>query len=552
MPNVIKQTSRQVKAAYRKNDGRPSEREIRRLENLAAADRRAEELRAKEKQRVANRKKREEKAKKDREARLAIGIGDATQRAGFNFTQRRQKDWFRGYFAKAKQPGAADISGARLHPPAYDSGNEHDGTDHSNDDSLTGDDTTDQSDHLCDAGDDGESPNDADDSATEKAAHAVQDDSANETDPWETDECGDDEVPETIQALIRDRLASCYIPNSASGLKADGNILDADAPILNAEEATVNISEPNTNAADERNLAEQDEQDDLFDDADLDDDTMLELAQFELPTAEALLPISTAKPKTQVAQEIGTPDRQPHAMSDFFPSSELDISAEDLAEMDAPPKQSPLCQAKSVPRAPSTPTRTVAPRQRWPHGFPTPLATTKSPSLARTTSGASLMPPPPKPTLKRKFNDSDSHATRIPPSPKHHRPTTMTTTPQPPRPVTPPARQPARRAPIPHNFSFANIGMSTQLIEDNLSDDEDALLSSPVLVRPAPSTTTTATRVPPPPPPPQGSVTPRLNSRRVSTAAVPPRQRPSHFEDIGLSTQLVCEAAWEDVVLSSP
>ncbi|KAL1652007.1 hypothetical protein SLS58_000130 [Diplodia intermedia] len=102
MSTILKQTSRQVKDAYSKRNGRLSEDEVRRLEKLAAADRHAEELRERDKRKKEAKKRREDKDRKERDARRRNGIGDATQACGWNFTQRRQKDWFRTYFRKGQ------------------------------------------------------------------------------------------------------------------------------------------------------------------------------------------------------------------------------------------------------------------------------------------------------------------------------------------------------------------------------------------------------------------------------------------------------------------
>lgn len=130
MPVILKQTSREVKAAYRRGPRPPSEREIRRLENLAAADRRAEELRERERRRKANKRKREEKARMEREARRENGIGYATQACGWSLSQHRQKAWFEGYMERARMGdhGKARGGDASLGSPTPPRSPEHDAT----------------------------------------------------------------------------------------------------------------------------------------------------------------------------------------------------------------------------------------------------------------------------------------------------------------------------------------------------------------------------------------------------------------------------------------
>lgn len=109
MPTILKQTSHQAKAEYRKNGGRPSESQTRRLERSAARDREAEEGKKKEKRKKEAKKRREEKERKEKEARLKNGIGYATQACGYNFTQHRQKNWFRSYLQKAQPKPAPEL-----------------------------------------------------------------------------------------------------------------------------------------------------------------------------------------------------------------------------------------------------------------------------------------------------------------------------------------------------------------------------------------------------------------------------------------------------------
>ncbi|EKG13166.1 hypothetical protein MPH_09741 [Macrophomina phaseolina MS6] len=103
MTNIIKQTSKQVKAAFRKRGDRPSEREIRMLEREAAADRRAEEIKQKEKRKRENKKRREEKERREREARRKNGVSDASQACGWSLSQHRAKNWFQSYLKKTNE-----------------------------------------------------------------------------------------------------------------------------------------------------------------------------------------------------------------------------------------------------------------------------------------------------------------------------------------------------------------------------------------------------------------------------------------------------------------
>ncbi|KAF2404126.1 hypothetical protein EJ06DRAFT_546115 [Trichodelitschia bisporula] len=98
-------TSKQAKKQYNKHGPRLTEKELKRLEQSAADDQRAQMLRDQEKRRKEARKKREIQQQREEEKRQELGIGLATQLAGYNRTQIKTKNWMENFVGlKRKRP----------------------------------------------------------------------------------------------------------------------------------------------------------------------------------------------------------------------------------------------------------------------------------------------------------------------------------------------------------------------------------------------------------------------------------------------------------------
>ncbi|KAK7537529.1 uncharacterized protein J3D65DRAFT_668173 [Phyllosticta citribraziliensis] len=107
MPPTIKQTLKQAKADYKKYGPRVSEKDKRQLERGIELDRRAEGIKERERRRKDAEKKRREKEAREKETRRSMGVGRATQLAGFNHTQKQLKgamESFLGLGKKQQQP----------------------------------------------------------------------------------------------------------------------------------------------------------------------------------------------------------------------------------------------------------------------------------------------------------------------------------------------------------------------------------------------------------------------------------------------------------------
>lgn len=84
-------TLRQAKADYKKYGPRLSDKDLNRFERAAELDRRAEAIRAREKRRRQAQQRREEQERSNEDARRKMGIGLATQLAGYSKTQQQMK-----------------------------------------------------------------------------------------------------------------------------------------------------------------------------------------------------------------------------------------------------------------------------------------------------------------------------------------------------------------------------------------------------------------------------------------------------------------------------
>jgi tRNA nucleotidyltransferase (CCA-adding enzyme) len=86
-PHRIAQTSTELKKLAKKNGPRLNERQQKQFEREAELEQRAARARKAEESRKAAKKKREEKEAKEARARQQIGVGLATQLAGYSHTQ---------------------------------------------------------------------------------------------------------------------------------------------------------------------------------------------------------------------------------------------------------------------------------------------------------------------------------------------------------------------------------------------------------------------------------------------------------------------------------
>ncbi|KAJ9636374.1 hypothetical protein H2199_008049 [Coniosporium tulheliwenetii] len=95
------QTLRRAKAAYKKGHSTLSEAEAKRIERLEELERRACRAKLSEQRRKEAERKRLEKEEKERQARRQLGVGLATQLAGYSHTQREEEEGDEG----AEEPG---------------------------------------------------------------------------------------------------------------------------------------------------------------------------------------------------------------------------------------------------------------------------------------------------------------------------------------------------------------------------------------------------------------------------------------------------------------
>jgi hypothetical protein len=96
-PQTIKTTIRRAKAQYKKSGPQIAPAEQRRLARAVELDRRAQAAREREQRRKKAEKARAEREEKEREARRKLGIGFATQIAGYSLTQKQLKGGMEGW-----------------------------------------------------------------------------------------------------------------------------------------------------------------------------------------------------------------------------------------------------------------------------------------------------------------------------------------------------------------------------------------------------------------------------------------------------------------------
>jgi hypothetical protein len=95
-------TLRQAKADYKKYSHRLSDKDLSLCERAAELDRRAEAVRAREKRRRQAQQRREEQQKSEEDARRKIGIGLATQLAGYSNTQKQMRAGMEAFLGLGK------------------------------------------------------------------------------------------------------------------------------------------------------------------------------------------------------------------------------------------------------------------------------------------------------------------------------------------------------------------------------------------------------------------------------------------------------------------
>lgn len=90
--HIPPQTSKQAKAAYKKHGFRLSVRDIREIERAEELQRRADRIKEQERRKKLAQKRKAEKEQRDRETRAKLGVGLATQLAGYSHSQHRMKN----------------------------------------------------------------------------------------------------------------------------------------------------------------------------------------------------------------------------------------------------------------------------------------------------------------------------------------------------------------------------------------------------------------------------------------------------------------------------
>ncbi|KAJ9666352.1 hypothetical protein H2201_003540 [Coniosporium apollinis] len=97
------QTLRRAKAAYKKGHSTLSEAEAKRIERLEELERRACRAKLSEQRRKEAERKRLEKEEKERQARRQLGVGLATQLAGYSHTQVKMKGVMEAFVCRGKR-----------------------------------------------------------------------------------------------------------------------------------------------------------------------------------------------------------------------------------------------------------------------------------------------------------------------------------------------------------------------------------------------------------------------------------------------------------------
>lgn len=110
------QTLRRAKAAYKKGHSTLSEAEAKRIERLEVLERRACRVKLSEQRRKEAERKRVDKEERERQARRQLGVGLATQLAGYSHTQAKMKGVMEAFVCKGKRKreleGVGELEGA--------------------------------------------------------------------------------------------------------------------------------------------------------------------------------------------------------------------------------------------------------------------------------------------------------------------------------------------------------------------------------------------------------------------------------------------------------
>ncbi|KAK0664962.1 hypothetical protein DIS24_g231 [Lasiodiplodia hormozganensis] len=448
MPTILKQTSKQAKAEYRKNGGRPSESQNRRLESHAAKDRKAEELKKKEKKKKEAKKRREEKERKEKEARRANGIGYATQACGYKFTQHRQKDWFRSYLQKAQPKPAPELK------PEPEDANPFRSSQLSQ---------LEAAEEQCGQPDDAVCNDASEDDLPD-------DDIRNEVNEVDDADKEDQNCQIALSLEPTPRNSTSYPHNPADENDVDG-LSDTFTQAIKNSESVFNAA-----------FGSDDDSLNPWSTDDIDEEALMAAVQGQTPTSKASiaapaeevddLPSMDAElvdklasgSDLQVARDPATSANcQPCATSsDSFFSSELDLSAEDLAAIDA-----------MVPEAQPTPSKVRVPDQQH---FPSVAPQPKTLNSANTARPAlDLLPTTSaKQAQKRKADVLDNHelfspTQRVELTAKGMSADSSMLPPQ--KPNTSTVNHTSATGP--YESRFAAYGLSTQLIHEAAFEDDD-------------------------------------------------------------------------------
>ena len=102
-PTRIAQTSKEAQREYKKNGARIPEGQLRQLERAVVLDERAARHREQEQRKRIAKQKREEKDRKEKAARKQLGVGLATQLAGYSHTQANMKSGMEAFLGFRKR-----------------------------------------------------------------------------------------------------------------------------------------------------------------------------------------------------------------------------------------------------------------------------------------------------------------------------------------------------------------------------------------------------------------------------------------------------------------
>ncbi|KAF2090082.1 hypothetical protein K490DRAFT_62960 [Saccharata proteae CBS 121410] len=410
----VKQTIKQAKAAYKKHGPQMSVKERKQLERAAELDRRAERIKEQERKRRDAQKKRQEKEEKERKARESLGLGMATQLAGFNHTQKRLKGAMESFLGFGRKKTDADDKGkadAQLHEEAADKDPW--------DDDVSLDDDGFSLDGICEDG--------------------TQEDNV----------CDQPEGLGGQDTAVVDNIVSSSPGHGFQASKIHSPEPKSTPPISKVH------SSPSTVSFGWRSSL------DPWEDEVLDDETLLDAIKDKTPTSQALncMPVPRAsspsqqhpEPVNQIQSNSPKKHSSPNGLAadegwDDFLASNTQLERELLA--------SPVNIRTQSSKYPSEPPETPTPMPRVtrpkPRGVLREQSTTAARPVALTTSKFANVP---------KIANDDPHKL-MPPPPKR-----MCLTPG--RAPVPPLSKPPPSKPS----TLATFGLSTQLLNDAVDDD---------------------------------------------------------------------------------